>query len=83
MFLIRENAFKILVDVYKNCGSNLQMKPFHSEKYNDDIGNFIKSLKYLQQSGYIERTDTLTPNSVTITAKGIDKAEDIILAQAE
>jgi len=34
MFLIRENAFKILVDGYMNCGGDLQVKPFHSEKYN-------------------------------------------------
>lgn len=83
MFLIRDNAFNILVDIYKNCDSNLRVTRFDCKKYNDDIGDFIKSIKYLQESGYIAKTNGLTPDSVEITVKGIDKAEDIILLQQE
>lgn len=85
MFLIRENAMKILADVYQHCDSNLNMNPFRSEKYIKEIGdeNFIKSMKYLQQSGCLEKTNNIMPNSVIITAKGIDKAEDFILTQQE
>lgn len=85
MFLIRETAMKILSDVYQHCDSNLRMNPFNSEKYAKEIGdsNFIKAMKYLQQSGCIEPTKSVMPDSVTITAKGIDKAEDFILDQQE
>lgn len=83
MFLIRENAMKILVDVYKHCDKDFQMKPFHSEKYNLNTEDFTKSLKYLQQSGYIENVESFNPDFLTITIKGIDKAEDIILDEQE
>lgn len=85
MFYIRGYAIGILADVYQHCDSNLRMNPFHCEKYIKEIGddNFIKSMKYLQQSGYLEKTNSVMPDSVTITAKGIDKAEDFILSQQE
>nr|DAH62455.1 MAG TPA: protein of unknown function (DUF4364) [Caudoviricetes sp.] len=81
MFLIRTKAIEILADIYEHCDSNLRMKPFHNEKYTDDIGDFIKCIRYLQQSGFIERTQSLTPDYVVITAKGIDRAEDYIIQQ--
>lgn len=83
MFLIRENALKILVDIYQNCDSSLQVKNFNLAKYGNDVSNNTKSIRYLTQTGYIERVSEVVPKCVTITAKGIDKAEDIILQKEE
>ena len=41
--------------------------------------NFIKSIRYLWQSNCIEKPTSAIPTSVTITAKGIEKAEDYII----
>lgn len=79
MFLIRTKAIEILADIYEHCDSNLRMHPFKSEKYTDNTDEFIKCIRYLQQSGYIERIQSLAPDSVVITAKGIDRAEDYII----
>lgn len=79
MFLIRENAMKILADVYQRCDSNFKAKPLNNDMYDFDSDNFVKSFNYLAQSGYVTSDRGLAPTTITITAKGIDKAEDYII----
>lgn len=81
MFLIRENAMKILADVYQHCDSNFNLRYFNSDKYIKEMGddNFIKSIRYLWQSNCIEKPTSAIPTSITITTNGIDKLEDYII----
>ena len=81
MYLIREKAFEILVDIYKNCDSSLTVKNFSVKQYNVDSSNLTKSFRYLTQMNYIEKAQSVIPKDVTITGLGIDKAEDIIIKQ--
>lgn len=83
MFLIRENAIKILIDIYKNCNSELKLNI--NTKNFDSIpeDNFSKSLNYLESAGYIKIHSLGGNKNAELTALGIDKAEDFILSQQE
>lgn len=72
---------KILADVYQRCDSNFNLRSVNSDKYIKEMGddNFIKSIQYLWKSNCIEKPTNAIPTSMTITAKGIDKAEDYII----
>lgn len=83
MFLIRENAIKILVDIYKDCNSELKVN-INAKNFDSMIDdNFLKSLNYLESAGYIKIHSLNENKNVELTALGIDKAEDFILSQQE
>lgn len=82
MFLIRENAMKILADLYQRCNSNFQAQPLNNNMYDFKSDEFLKSFKYLIESGCVESDRGLAPSKIMLTIKGIDKAEDYIIERS-
>lgn len=84
MFLIRENAMKILAYAYSHCDSLFRCSKVNCKNLVDEnatIADIGRCKKYLADSRYILSGDISDCSDFEILVKGIDAAEDIIKNQ--
>lgn len=81
MFLIRENAMKILVYAYSHCDSLFRCSKINCKNIVDKNAtseDVSKCKKYLIDSHYISANDIWDCVDFDLLPKGIDAAENII-----